>query len=219
MLDSEKKPKQPTVPGRKRGRPPGAGAKKAIPTTPNGTGKRGRPAGVKAEKTETTPKSGSKRKAADDTPGSYSWSRLFLVYIVSRVAGLCNPYLIRFKLCERLGIPFSLSSASFVIFLVLLPLPKRSNADFEMPRFRTIEESQSLTVYLSQGEIIGLAWFSVTVLWESFLSMGFLWAFLSSAKLYDTIMESIMGQKGGMAFHTGEYIAVSSTMIVVMVVY
>lgn len=71
LPDSEKKPKKPTVPGRGRGRPPGAGAKKAAPKTPNGTGKRGRPAGsVKVEEAKATPKSGSKRKAADDTPGT-----------------------------------------------------------------------------------------------------------------------------------------------------
>ena len=73
LPESEKKPKKVPVPGRGRGRPPGVGAKKDVkvePKTPNGTGKRGRPAGVKVEKAEATPESGSKRKAADETPGT-----------------------------------------------------------------------------------------------------------------------------------------------------
>lgn len=71
LPESEKKPKKPTVPGRGRGRPPGTGTKKAAPKTTNGTGKRGRPKTKVTDAADATPaKAGSKRKAADDTPGA-----------------------------------------------------------------------------------------------------------------------------------------------------
>jgi len=71
LPESEKKPKKPTVPGRGRGRPPGATKKEPkAPKTPNGTGKRGRPSAAKTEEAEATPKSSTKRKAADETPGT-----------------------------------------------------------------------------------------------------------------------------------------------------